>query len=493
MSSSSDRSGRSLKARVAGQGALLLSGYALSQIFSFARNAIFAHWLAKGDFGIAAAILLLLQMLETLSDLGADRLIVQAPDGDAPRLVATAHATLVIRGVVTAVLLLALSGPMAHFFHASEAHIAFALAAAVPLIKGVLHLDSRIAQRRLDNRPQMLIEALPQAIALLLTLPAIWLAGGYMAVLAVAILQAVLAVALSHILAANTYRIGLDHGHLKRLVAFGWPIWASAFPLIAVYQGDRMLVGRMAGMEELAAYTAAFMVTMVPGLLAAKVANALMLPLLASERERPDSFVARYRMMAEATAIASALYLVIFLVAGGTLLAVAFGPNYAGLGPLVGWLALMWSMRMLQAVPGAALLARGTTKPFFAAGMIRATGLAFAYGALVGGYGLAGAAAAGAFAEFLSLAYVVWRLDALTRAETGGPQRLGSIVALRSAFLLPAVALGLAAATWPEGSQSLAATIALTFGVSLAVLVLAVLSMGEARRQVLLLAGTGKT
>ena len=86
-------------ARVARQGALLFSGFALAQAMSFARNAIVAHWLSKGDFGIAAAILLLLQLLETLSDLGADRLIVQARDGEEPRLIATAHATLVLRGV----------------------------------------------------------------------------------------------------------------------------------------------------------------------------------------------------------------------------------------------------------------------------------------------------------------------------------------------------------------------------------------------------------
>lgn len=72
--------GQSLTSRIARQGTLLFGGFAAAQVFSFARNAIVAHWLSKGDFGIATAILLLLQLLDTLSDLGADRLIVQARD-----------------------------------------------------------------------------------------------------------------------------------------------------------------------------------------------------------------------------------------------------------------------------------------------------------------------------------------------------------------------------------------------------------------------------
>ncbi len=95
---------RTLGRRVAGQGALLMSGFAASQILSFGRNAMLGHMLAKGDFGIAAILTLLLQLLDNLTDLGVDRLIVQAPDGARPRFIATNHTALMIRGIVVAVL-----------------------------------------------------------------------------------------------------------------------------------------------------------------------------------------------------------------------------------------------------------------------------------------------------------------------------------------------------------------------------------------------------
>lgn len=49
--------------------------------------------------------------------------------------------------------------------------LGFAAAATVPFIKGFLSLDFRVAQRTLNNRPQITIEVSPQAIALASTIP----------------------------------------------------------------------------------------------------------------------------------------------------------------------------------------------------------------------------------------------------------------------------------------------------------------------------------
>lgn len=448
MTSVAARNQAGLKSRIAGQGALLFAGFATAQALSFARNAILAHWLAKGDFGIAAAILLLLQMVETLSDIGADRLIVQASDGDEPRFAATAHLTLVVRGFATFLAIAAASVPLASFFDVPHAAWAFAAAGFAPFVKGFLHLDARRAQRRLDNRPQMMIELAPQVVALALTIPVIELSRGYAAVVWLSLAQALVAVAVSHLLAERRYALALEPAYLSRLVTFGWPIWVSAFPLVAVYQGDRLVIGHVLGMEQLATYTAAFMVTMVPGVLAAKVANALMLPLLASTVGDRERFTQRFVVMAELTAAASAAYAAVFAIAGGTMISLAFGPAYTGLDTIVTILAAMWAMRMMQATLGVALMAKGETRPFLVAGLVRAFGVPMALAALLAGYGLAGAALAGAAAELLSLVYVGWRLERLARdmAEHGdeGTARLGAAGLWRALALLPALLVA-----WP--------------------------------------------
>lgn len=397
--------------RIAGQGALLLSGFALSQALSFLRNAIIAYTLSKGDFGIAATITLALQMLETLSDLGADRLIIQARDGDEPALMAAAHTVLVLRGLLIGAILFLSAGAIARVFGIEHARHAFELAALAPVIKGFVHLDQRRQQRQLRNGSTMIVEVVPQVAVVLATWPLLRWWPSFEPVVWLVLGQAAVTLIASHAIAERGWRLGFDRRLLMRLLSFGWPIWLSAFPLLAVFQADRVIVGSLHGVEALAGYTAAFMVTMVPGLIAAKIGHALMLPVFSEARADGSLFLQRLTLASEATALLAAMYLVVFAVAGGAVLPLAFGPNYTGLGDLVACLALMWTIRMVQTVPGMALMSRGETRPLLVAGIVRTVSLPLALTANALGYGVLGIAAAGVIGEIASLAYVAWRAD----------------------------------------------------------------------------------
>jgi hypothetical protein len=98
----------------------------------------------------------------------------------------------------------------------------------------------------------------------------------------------------------------------------------------------------------------------------------------------------------------------------------------------------MWALRMIQSVPGMALMAAGETKPLLAAGVIRAHALPVVLLAAMSGAGLDTIAAIGAAFEMLTLAYVAARVGQL---ETG----LGSGLAMRTAFLAPAGAIAVLA------------------------------------------------
>lgn len=463
--------------RVAGQGALLFGGFAGAQAMSLARNAMLGHMLAKGDFGIAAILTLLLQLLDSLTDLGVDRLIVQAKDGGEPRFVAANHTALVIRGILIGTILLLSSGAIAGFFAVPEAASAIAVIALVPLLKGFQHLDARRAQRQLNNRPFLWIEVAPQAVALALTWPAVAYFSDFHAVVWLSLAQALTTLLVSHLVAERPYRLALDTVILKRLIDFGWPIWLSAFPLVAVYHGDRIVVGRLLGVEDLAGYSAAFVMAMVPGLIAGKVGQSLMLPVFAAARDNRELLKRRFAALTEATAIAAAIYLATAVLAGGDILRIVFGPNYAGLGGVMAWLAAMWAVRMLQAVPGMLLLSAGETKPFLVAGLIRATALAPAAGVAMNGYGLEAVAAMGLLGELASLAYVAWRMEAYERG-------LCLIFSSRAAFLLPAVVTA-GLATWvitasAHGVVALVAALAVVLaGIGIA----AVALMPEARQR----------
>jgi len=202
--------------RIVGQSVLLFGGYGLAQLMALVRNALLAHLLSKGDFGIAAALTITLQLFEMLTDPAADRLIVQAREANIGRLMATSHLVAVVRGLIVGLLLLLLAPFAAHLFGIAEAAPAFMILAVVPVIRAGLNLDWRRAQRDLSSGPAVLVELLPQAGALALTYPAVVWSGGYEAVLWVTLGQAVLQLAITHLLARNTYHIGFDRDWLQR-------------------------------------------------------------------------------------------------------------------------------------------------------------------------------------------------------------------------------------------------------------------------------------
>ncbi len=457
----------SLGARVSAQGMLLFTGFAAAQLASFGRNAIIGHWLSKGDFGIAATITLLLQLVETTSELGVDRLIIQSRNGDRPRFVGCCHLVLFLRGVLTALALYVLAGPVAVFFAIPEARWAFEAVAVVPLIKGLLHLDVRRYQRRLSNIAQVTVEVLPQLFALALTVPVLKMTSGYEAIVWLALAQAALMVFVSHLLARRCYQVVLDWAYVGQIFRFGWPIWLSALPLLIVHQGDRALVGRLLGMEELAAFSVAFLITMVPSLVVSRIAHALMLPLLSQVKDQGHEFGRRFRMMTDLAGVVVAAYVALFVAVGGLIVSFAFGSKYAGLDLVVALMAVMWGARMMQAVPGMALLAEANTRPFFTAGLIRATGLAGGYFALRAGWGLEGLVIAGIVAEFASLSYVIFCVKgvgsvvaarasaAVAVAGTLGVLYHGATTDLVGSWMILSLVGGLAVAVFSAGLISL--------------------------------------
>lgn len=414
-----------LSNRIAGQSALVFSGLAAAQVFSFLRNAVLGHTLSPGHFGIAATLTLTLQLLEALSDPGADKLIVQDRNGAMRSVLGTVQTILIARGLGIALILALAAIPLAAFYRIPEATLAFAALALAPAIKGAVHLDLRRQQRHLRNTVFIATELAPQAIALAATLPVVWLMPNFGAVAVLALVQSITAVAVSHGLARRPYRLAWSRQTAMDALKFCWPIWLSALPLIAVYQGDRILVGRLLGMEDLARYSAAFMVTMVPGLLVARAGNAILLPLFSAQRTNPPAFFARLRQAWFATGSITLAYFVSFALLGAWTLEIAFGSNYAGLGAVMTALALMWSVRMLQVVPGMAVIAVGDTRTLLFAGILRATALLPAALVLSAGGGLTEIALIGCAGEFASLAFMSVRTWQFTRRTSSATHRGG--------------------------------------------------------------------
>ncbi|MEZ5775827.1 MAG: oligosaccharide flippase family protein [Hyphomicrobiaceae bacterium] len=425
------------RSHVARQGALLVGGYAAAQAFALLRNALLAYMLTKGDFGMAAVLTMTLQVIEMLTDPAIERMIAQAEDGDSPVLLGASHVLTIARGLIIALAILLVAPFAGHLFGVEGLETAIRWLAAVSLVKAFMHLDCRRQQRRLDNRSSVLVELVPQALAAAAAYPVVLATGDYTAVLWINAILAVAMIVTSHLLATERYRLAFDRAMLVRLLRFGWPIIVCAVPLLAVFHGDRLIVARYMGIESLAAYTAVFLATMVPGTLATRAGTSLMLPLIAEARASTRVQAARFRLMNEIAVVAAAIYVAGFAIAGGLVVWLGFGDKYLGNGALAAALAVMWAVRIIQVPPTVLLLAAGETRTLLVAGFVRAGAILLVLAAAEAGADMAVLALCGALGEVVAMIPALRRIGAIHKGQVAPMLRRVAGFPLALAALLP--------------------------------------------------------
>ena len=154
---------------------LILSGNAAASGFLFVRNLAVAALVPVADYGIAATFALAMAAVEMASSFGLQQQIVQARDGDDPRLQDALTGFQLLRGVLSAIALFALAGPLAMFLGIPEVTWAYRVLALVPLLNALQHFDIHRLNRNARFGPLIAVNAVPAMLSLAVVWPlAIW-------------------------------------------------------------------------------------------------------------------------------------------------------------------------------------------------------------------------------------------------------------------------------------------------------------------------------
>jgi len=389
---------------------LLAGGNATSFGLSFARNLILARILAKADYGMAAAFSMTIAMLELAGRMGFGKQIIQSKDGDSPHFEATAHSFQFIAGLLSAILMLVMCGPMADWFRVPEAAWAFALLAIVPFCKGLEHLDNQRIQRELRFVPSIVCEVLPQLIVTIAAWPlALWLKD-YRAVLWVMVGKSTLGILFSHILSSRPYRWAWDPILMRGMLSFSWPLILNGLVMFLSKQGDQILVGAFLSMPDLAVYSICFSLAGIPWFVSSQVAFSVMLPTLARSQDNPESYRHQYRECLAHISIASLLLMVPLVLAGEQTITLLYGQKYAGSGMVMAALAAASAFRFQRISPAIAAIAKADTINQLYSNLFRASSVPLSAIAILLGGGLVPVACCALLAEIAAGMVSVLRL-----------------------------------------------------------------------------------
>ena len=339
---------------------LILSGTAATSAMLFTRNIAVASLIPLADYGVAATFALAMAAVEMASAFGLQQQIVQARDGEDPRLQQALQGFQVLRGVTAALVLFALAGPLAAFLGIPQATTAYQVLAIVPLAKALEHFDIHRLNRARRFGPLVMTETLPALGSLLLVWPlAAWL-GDWRVMLWAIVFQAVASAVLSHVVAERPYRLLFDRALWSRTLRFGWPILLNAAVLFVVFQGDKIIVARVLGMEVLGVFAMAVTLTLTPSMVLGKTIQTSWLPRLSTA---PPADFPALASRAIALSLLLGASLAFFGAAAAPLLVAPLAETgFATLPALVGPLALLQGLRISKSGPGVSALSLGFTK-----------------------------------------------------------------------------------------------------------------------------------
>ncbi len=452
---------------VLGRAALILAGGAFGSVLLLARNLALARLVPVADYGIAATFALTAAVAEMVSALGLPQQLMRHPRGEDPAFQAALQGLHLLRALLGAALLFVLAGPIAAFFGLPELAWAYRLLALVPLCNGLVHFDIHRHARQLRHGPAIATNVASLALSLAAMVPAAAIWGDYRIMLLALPVQAAAAAAVSHALATRRYRLRLDRETCVESWRFGLPILLNGALLYLVFNGERLIVARVLGMEALAGFALAFTLTLTPTLVLERAAQTHFLPQLSRRLDRP----AEFRPLAAATFQAHFLFAALLppaaIVIGVPLVSALLGPRYDAALPLLAWLAIVQSVRLAKGGSSTVALAAGDSGNGLVANLLRAALMPAGWLVLQTGAGLDAMIAVAILAEGLGFALALRLALRRLAAQTAG---IGA--SLRASVLVWLMSLGGAggwamltpagpAAAWSTAGLGAAALVAL--------------------------------
>lgn len=380
--------GRFLKA-----GSTLGLGYVGEHALLFVRVLLVARFLGPEYFGISVTFLLVVSTFALISDLGIEKFLIQAREGQLETAMPTLAAVLLGRGLLMGLAILLLSDWIATSFGNPELGWFYACAAIIPVIEGFRHLNPLAQQRRMQFAAYVKMQLGGLLPGVLITVAIAIATENFVAIAIGCVATSIISVALSHILARKPYRLGLDGTAAASVFAFGWPLLLNGIVIFLATQGDRIVIGTMSGMLDLSGYAAVAALTAGVSVFFARLCGNLFLPLLSEARDNLALYEERSRTTGAACLLLISAIVFPLATLGGPIVLLLFGPGYVSPPLLVTFLSILAAATVLRAWCVVISLSLGGTSDILTANILRVSGLVAAYFALSSGYGIVGVAA----------------------------------------------------------------------------------------------------
>lgn len=410
------------------------------RLIGLLRISILAHLLLPEAFGQIALVVLVIGSLTIFSDVGINPAVIhrQTLDGD---FVHTAWLLNAMRGVLLALICLAVAPLAAAFFEDPKLGMLLQWAALMPFLRGFQSLGMILLERELQFQ-RMMIADLSNEIVTILTavLLALYWRADAEAILWGLIAGTVAGTLVSYMVHSFRPQWEFSLSACREIWAYGGHLLGAGVIVFAITNLDNMVVGKVMGVMELGFYSLAFTIAGVATTEWAKIIARVLFPAFAKVKSDSeyihDILCDSLRFV---TGLVTPVALLLILIPE-YVVSIGFGERWLPMVPALLILVAMGWVRGVASVFGPVLLARGRTGVIHRMKWVEFTLFAICIVPSVLTWGIVGAALVLLAVYILSL---VLHIRAVAREVPG---RMAGTLGrgLRGAY--PAIVSGLA--TW---------------------------------------------
>jgi len=251
----------------------------LSMLIRFSSNIVLAWLIAPESFGLIALVLVTINGLFLLSDVGIRVSLIRSKKGNEPVFYNTARTINIIRGIILSIIVYFISPYIADFYNQSELEPLLAFTGLTLAIRGAESIGIHLAIRAQKLQRMVLLELITQIITTIVTiLVALQVASAWafsIGMVAGLLMRTLLSY---RFFAGYGFKLNLDMESVKDIINFGkWVFISTLFGFFSM-QADRIILGKYISIDMLGIYYLSFILVSIPNEIVGKISENILYP-----------------------------------------------------------------------------------------------------------------------------------------------------------------------------------------------------------------------
>lgn len=234
-----------------------------SRAISFLSVILLARILSPSQFGVYGIAMLVLALLESLTETGVNVLLIQEK-GKVEKFLSSAWIVSIVRGIVISVLILIFSPFISSFFNSPDSFTILLLIAIVPLLRGFINPSEVKFQKELNFSKEFWYRLVITVFSTFVSIILAYITHSASSLVIGLIAGALLQVILSFLFISPRPNFSINKEYFYVILNKGKWITLSGIFSYLFHNFDNIVVGRMLNTGSLGLYQMAYNISMLP-------------------------------------------------------------------------------------------------------------------------------------------------------------------------------------------------------------------------------------